>query len=50
MYDADTRRDSCALLAVERDPGSYRGFWTYDPERVDEIVLALRGAVERAEQ
>lgn len=32
----------CGLLAEERDPGRYYGFWTYDPERIDEIVSYLR--------
>ncbi|AZH26956.1 DICT sensory domain-containing protein [Haloplanus aerogenes] len=32
----------CALLAEERMPGSFYGFWTYDPETVDELVDHLR--------
>jgi len=32
----------CALLAEERLPGSFYGFWTYDPETVDEIIDYLR--------
>ncbi|ADB60185.1 putative sensor protein [Haloterrigena turkmenica DSM 5511] len=33
--------NKCGLLAEERDPGQYYGFWTYDPERIDEIVAYL---------
>jgi len=32
----------CALLAEERLPGSFYGFWTYDPETVDDIIGHLR--------
>lgn len=34
---------ACALLAEESDddPGSFRGFWTYDPETVGEIDAYL---------
>ncbi|MES3161181.1 MAG: DICT sensory domain-containing protein [Halorubrum sp.] len=28
----------CALLAEERAPGEFYGFWSYDPETVDTIV------------
>ncbi|MFD1633600.1 DICT sensory domain-containing protein [Haloplanus ruber] len=31
----------CALLAEERLPGSFYGFWTYDPETVDEVIEHL---------
>jgi len=31
----------CALLAEERLPGSFYGFWTYDPETVDEVIEYL---------
>lgn len=31
----------CALLAEERDPGTYYGFWTYEPDTVDEIITDL---------
>ena len=34
--------NKCALLAEERDPGRYYGFWTYDPGFVDELVEYLR--------
>ncbi|WP_170977291.1 DICT sensory domain-containing protein [Halorussus salinisoli] len=37
-------RQACALLAeeVESDSGSFRGFWTYDPELVADIEGYLR--------
>ena len=28
----------CALLAEEREPGRFYGFWSYDPETVDTII------------
>ncbi|AGB39729.1 DICT sensory domain-containing protein [Natronococcus occultus] len=31
----------CALVAEERRPGRYYGFWTYDPELVDELFAHL---------
>jgi hypothetical protein len=30
--------NKCALLAEEREPRSFYGFWTYDPDTVDWIV------------
>jgi hypothetical protein len=30
--------DKCALVAEERDPRAFYGFWTYDPDTVDWIV------------
>jgi DICT domain-containing protein len=32
----------CALLAEERRPASFYGFWTYDPAAVEELVDYLR--------
>ena len=32
----------CGLLAEERESDRYYGFWTYDPERIDELVSYLR--------
>jgi len=32
----------CALLAEERLPGSFYGFWAYDPGTVDEVISYLR--------
>ncbi len=34
--------NACALLAEERDPGSFHGFWTYDPDRVAAISSYLQ--------
>jgi len=33
----------CALLAEERAPGEFFGFWSYDPETVDYIIEYLTG-------
>ena len=33
--------NKCALLAEERDPRTFYGFWTYDPDTVDWIVECL---------
>jgi DICT domain-containing protein len=36
VYDgAGDDNSKCALLAEERDPGAFYGFWTYDPGTVD---------------
>lgn len=46
----DNRGDAqskCALLAEERRPGRYYGFWTYDPELVDDIVEYLESTYLR---
>jgi DICT domain-containing protein len=32
----------CALLAEERQPGSFYGFWTYDSDTVDAVAAYLR--------
>lgn len=32
----------CGLVAEEREPDRYYGFWTYDPDRIDAIVSSLR--------
>lgn len=39
----DSDQQACALVAeeIETDPGSFRGFWTYDPETVEEIDTYL---------
>lgn len=31
----------CGLVAEERQPDHYYGFWTYDPERVSELISYL---------
>lgn len=33
---------ACALLARERDPDSFEGFWTYEPDLVDELQNYVR--------
>ncbi|MDZ7746087.1 MAG: DICT sensory domain-containing protein [Halobacteriales archaeon] len=33
--------NKCALVAEERDPRSFYGFWTYDPETVDWLLEYL---------
>ena len=49
--DTEDAADSkCALLAEERDPREFYGFWTYDPDTVDWILDYLEstyGAVEQ---
>lgn len=43
-YDGDGRDGAkCALLAEERAPTEFYGFWSYDPEMVDEIIGYLTG-------
>lgn len=43
LFDGgESRYDACGLLAEEREPGSFYGFWTYEPARVAEIVTYLR--------
>ena len=32
----------CALVAEERSRGVYYGFWTFDPDRVDDLATYLR--------
>ncbi|TYL40616.1 sensor protein [Natronococcus pandeyae] len=34
----DDEQQACALLAEERDPDEFAGFWSYDPAVVDEIA------------
>ncbi|MES3517113.1 MAG: DICT sensory domain-containing protein [Natronomonas sp.] len=34
--------NKCALLAEEREPRAFYGFWTYDPETVDWIIDHLK--------
>ncbi|AQL41922.1 hypothetical protein BV210_03970 [Halorientalis sp. IM1011] len=40
----DTQSQACALIAREREPDTYGGFWTYDPDRVERLVTHLRAA------
>jgi DICT domain-containing protein len=51
-YDGGGYDDAkCALLAEERTPGEFYGFWSYDPETVDYIIdyLTERYGVRGAE-
>ncbi|MFP8958122.1 DICT sensory domain-containing protein [Natrialbaceae archaeon A-CW3] len=41
-----TDRNASGLLARERKPGRYYGFWTYEPEFVDEIMTYIQTAVD----
>lgn len=42
VYDGGGRgAQASALLAEERAPGEYYGFWTYDPSLVEDILEAL---------
>lgn len=36
--------EKCALVAEETEPGQYRGFWTRDPDLVDDALAHLRTA------
>lgn len=43
IYDgAGDDMSKCGLIAEERSPGQFSGFWTYDPGTVDEVVDYLR--------
>lgn len=33
--------DKCGLIAEERSPDEYYGFWTYDPALIDDVVAYL---------
>jgi len=45
VYDgAGVDVNKCALLAEEREPRSFYGFWTYDPSTVDWIIDHLENA------
>ena len=37
-------RHKAALVSVERDPGEFYGFWTYEPALVDEVVAYFRNS------
>ena len=53
-YDGGGYDDAkCALLAEERAPGEFFGFWSYDPETVDYIIGYLTeryGGSERTDE
>ncbi len=43
VYDGDgDDLQKCALLAEERAPNQFYGFWTYDPATVDELLDYLQ--------
>ena len=41
VFDAPDEA-GCALVAEEREPGRFRGFWTYDGDLVSEVLAHLR--------
>lgn len=50
-YDGGGYEDAkCALLAEERAPGEFYGFWSYDPETVDYIIDYLTDRYGGSEQ
>ncbi|PAU84060.1 histidine kinase [Halorubrum salipaludis] len=50
-YDGGGYDDAkCALLAEERAPGEFYGFWSYDPETVDYIIDYLTERYGGSEQ
>ncbi|MFB6308389.1 MAG: DICT sensory domain-containing protein [Haloarculaceae archaeon] len=51
VFDGDGDDDQkCALLAEERDPREFYGFWTYDPDTVDWIIDYLDSTYGVVEQ
>lgn len=47
LFDgAGNDQSKCGLLAEERAPGQFYGFWTYEPGRVDEIVAYLQSTYD----
>ncbi|MFC4246609.1 DICT sensory domain-containing protein [Natribaculum luteum] len=42
----DDETQACALLAKERAPGKFSGFWTYDPQIVDEMMTYVRNTYD----
>lgn len=42
LFDGgETDLNACGLLAEEQTPNNYYGFWTFDPDRLDEIITYL---------
>lgn len=41
VYDGGDENGKCALVAEQRGSTEYAGFWTYDPETVDDLVAYL---------
>jgi hypothetical protein len=51
VYDgAGVDVNKCALVAEEREPRSFYGFWTYDPETVDYVLEYLTESYGLVEQ
>jgi DICT domain-containing protein len=50
VFDGGTPETHCALLAEERAPQSFYGFWTYDESTVDWLVEYLDTAYGTPEQ
>ncbi|WP_255149974.1 DICT sensory domain-containing protein [Halorarius halobius] len=51
VYDgAGVDVNKCALLAEEREPRAFYGFWTYDPDTVDWLVDYLQTSYGLVEQ
>ena len=51
VFDGDGEADQkCALLAEEREPRRFYGFWTYDPATVDYVLDHLRSRYGVLEQ
>ncbi|MDS0282954.1 DICT sensory domain-containing protein [Haloarcula onubensis] len=48
--DEEATTQKCALLAEEREPREFYGFWTYDPSTVDYIVDHLETRYGMLEQ
>ncbi len=49
LFDGGTDpQHACGVLAEERTPGRYYGFWTYDPARTTEIITYLEGTYGKA--
>lgn len=49
VLDAPDERDKRALLAEEREPGEFYGFWTYDADTVQTILDRLEAFPATAE-
>jgi DICT domain-containing protein len=50
VFDGGTPETHCALLAEERSPRSFYGFWTYDESTVDWLVEYLDTQYDTPEQ
>ena len=42
LFDGgQSEQNACGLLAEEREPDHYYGFWTFDPGRIDALITSL---------